>query len=736
MVFENYGGIFQLRLETAEDLASLGKLKESRWAATSAPVGCFRCDPAVLKCLDPNATGRIRTQDLKDAQECLFHFFSNREGTTQQSDVLRLDDLDTTHSEGRELQEACKWILEQLESPGSKEISLEQIRAFRAGYARVFPNGDGIVPLVDIESESTRAFCADVVKYAGEVKDASGKIGYGKEQLQRFLDRARAMRDWMVEGKQTAAAEPRGSELWRWGDATPESTTIVFVLEAKLEQFFWQCDLLRVEPRAASRFELNEDQLEGFDLENALAIEKRLSMAPLSRPTTAGELNLNSGLNPYYEERVWELRDKVLKRALGSDMEKLTREDWEKVKALFEPHKAWLDAKPKNEIESLGEARLTDYLEGELPKEAEMLIERDLAVKDELEQIATVEKLCLLQRWLLEFANNFVNFSRLYDPKRRSLFEEGTLVIDGRELAFSMKVTNRSEHRKIAETSRMFLIYAEITSNVVASSHREKFELVVAVTAGERGGISVDKRGVFFDIEEREWDARVVEVVENPVSLWEAIKAPFQRIGGLAAQKVERIAARKTESIEKATEAGLEKIDSTPAGEGKPSTGSAATPVQKTSVRDLMLGGGLAFAAVGSSLAFIVKTLSEVNPLHLGAVVLALGSIVTLSSGLLGYLKLRSRDMSALLEAAGWAVNSRMKLTRRLGRLFTHRRGLPKGAVKGRRDLIDGFLAEVDVTASRRGQILALIAVLLVVVLGVLAYLNPEAWADLFTSPR
>ena len=731
MVFENYGGIFQLRVETAEDLAFLGKLKESRWAATSAPVACFRCDPAVLKCLDSDETGRIRTQELKDAQEWLFHFLSNREGATRQSDVLRLDDLDTSHSEGRKLQEVCKWILEQLERQGSKEISLEQIRAFRAGYARVFPNGDGIVPLVDIEAENTRAFSADVVKYAGEVKDAAGKIGYGKEQLQLFLDRARAMRDWMVEGKQTAAGEQPGSELWRWGDATPEATAIVSGLEAKLAQFFWQCDLLRVEPRAASRFELSEDELEGFDLENALAIEKRLSLAPLSRPNAAGELNLNSGLNPCYEERVWELRDKVLKRALGTEVEKLTREDWEKVKALFEPHKAWYDGKPKDEIEALGEETLTAYLEGELPKEAEVLIERDLAVRDELERIATVEKLCLLQRWLLELANNFVNFSQLYDPNRRSLFEEGTLVIDGRELAFAMKVTNRSEHRKIAEMSRLFLIYAEITSKVVTSSHREKFELVVAVTAGQRGGIAVGKRGVFFDIEEREWDARVLEVVENPISLWEAVKAPFQRIGGLAARKVEQIAARKTESIEKTAEAGLEKIDATPAREEEPSTGSAAAPGQKTSVRDLLLGGGLAFAAVGSSLAFIVKTLSEVNPLHLAAAVLALGSIVTFSSGLLGYLKLRSRDMSALLEAAGWAVNFRMKLTRRLGRLFTHRRELPKDAVKRRRDLTDGFLAEIEVAQSKWGRILATIAVLLVVVLGVLAYLNPEALADL-----
>ena len=447
-------------------------------------------------------------------------------------------------------------MLEQLGRQGSKEISLEKIRAFRAGYARIFPNGDGIVPLVDIEVGNTRAFCADVVKYAGEVEDAGGKIGYGKEQLESFLDRARAMRNWMVEGRQSG---------WTWGDATSEATAIVFALEAKLEQFFWQCDLLRVEPRAASRFELSEDELEAFDLENALALEKRVSVAPLSRPNAAGELNLSGGLNPHYEERIWVLRDKVLKRALGTDVETLTREDWEKVKALFGPHKAWHDAKPNDEIEALGEEKLSAYIDGELPKEAEALIERDLAVKEELEQIAAVEKLCLLQRWLMELANNFVNFSQLYDPNRRSLFEEGTLVIDGRELSFSMKVTNRSEHRKIVEMSHMFLVYAEITSKVVASAPHEKFELVVAVTSGQRGGIAAGKRGVFFDIEEREWDARILEVVENPISLWEAVKAPFQRIAGLAAKKVERIAAKQTESIETTTEAGLgENRDHTP----------------------------------------------------------------------------------------------------------------------------------------------------------------------------
>jgi len=62
-----------------------------------------------------------------------------------------------------------------------------------------------------------------------------------------------------------------------------------------------------------------------------------------------------------------------------------------------------------------------------------------------------------------------------------------------------------------------------------------------------------------------------------------------------------------------------------------------------------------------------------------------------------------------------------------LGRLFTHRRELPKDAVKKPRDVIDGFLAEIEVAQSRLGRILAVIAVLLALVLAVLAYLNREA---------
>ena len=49
MVFQNYGGIHQLRIESAEDLAFIHQLHPARWAATSVQVESLQCDPAFLE---------------------------------------------------------------------------------------------------------------------------------------------------------------------------------------------------------------------------------------------------------------------------------------------------------------------------------------------------------------------------------------------------------------------------------------------------------------------------------------------------------------------------------------------------------------------------------------------------------------------------------------------------------------------------------------------------------------
>ncbi len=57
MVFQNYGGIHQLRIESAEDLAFIHQLHPARWAATSVQTESLQCDAAFLAYLNTGGGG-------------------------------------------------------------------------------------------------------------------------------------------------------------------------------------------------------------------------------------------------------------------------------------------------------------------------------------------------------------------------------------------------------------------------------------------------------------------------------------------------------------------------------------------------------------------------------------------------------------------------------------------------------------------------------------------------------
>ena len=136
-------------------------------------------------------------------------------------------------------------------------------------------------------------------------------------------------------------------------------------------------------------------------------------------------------------------------------------------------------------------------------------------------------------------------------------------------------------------------------------------------------------------------------------------------------------------------------------------------------MRDLLLGGGIAIAAVGSSLVYLLRTLSQISFLKAGIALVSLVLVVALFSALSGWNNLRKRDMSALLEACGWAVNFRMYMTPGLGYLFSHTPHLPEGARKERRDLVTLFLRQTGYGAFRwaRVGLVSLLAALLTVAL-------------------
>ena len=714
IVFQNYGGIHQLRIESAEDLASIHQLHPARWAATSVQIESLQCDPAFLEYLNQDGSGTIRAEHLRAAVRWIFRMMANGDRMAAASDVLRLADLDTSHEEGRKLKEAAIHILGQLKVENLDEISLEQVRIFRNTYGMTSPNGDGVLPPQHVSDPAAAQLANDVLEHVGGTKDISGADGINEGHLCQFLDGGRKYLAWKARAEDDGAAG-----ILPWGDDTAAAVKLTSELDAKIEQFFWQCDLVKLDARTAERICLSEQDLQNLDGSDLRAMERQLAQAPLQTPNAEGVLNLQGPINPYYQDRMDELPNRVLARAQPDSHESLTRIGWQQVKAIFEPYCAWQAEKPSDGVGELSETTLKEYLDGPAQKKLLQLLLEDLAVKAEVKQVSDLEKLILYQRWLLELANNFVSFSALYDPSRRALFELGNLIIDGRELAFTMKVRNRAEHKKIAQTSKMFLVYAEIT---VSQEQGRSFEIAAALTAGGQGAIEIGKRGIFYDLQGKEWDARVVDMVENPISLWEAIKSPFVKVKKLLSEKLEAFAGTRAGDLEKATTeitTKMEKGESLQQPAQVPSAGAA--PPSGSGMRDMLLFGGIAFAAIGSSLVYLIKTLTDIGLLNAGLALVSLVLVVILFSALSGWSKLRKRDMSALLEACGWAVNFRMYMTRRLGHLFSHTPRLPEGARKERRDRVTLFLRQAGYGASRwtraRVGLVSLLAALLTVAL-------------------
>ncbi len=718
IVFRNYGGIHQLRLESAADLAFIHQLHPARWAATSVQTESLQCDHAFLEYLNQDGGGTIRAEHLREAVKWTFRMMANGDRMAACSDVLRLVDLDTRHEEGRELKEAAIHILGQLNAKSLDEISLEQLRLFQHTYGMTSPNGDGVLPPQHVADPAAAQLANVVLEQVGSTKDKSGEDGINEGHLSRFLDGVRKYLAWKACVEDDGAAG-----ILPWGDDTATAVKLTSEFDGKIEQFFRQCDLVKLDARTAERFCLSEQDLQNLDGTDLRAMEKQLAQAPLQTPNAEGVLNLQGPINPYYQDQIDNLRHRVLSRAQPDSPEVLTRIGWQQVKALFDPYCGWQAEKPADGLGELSESTLKEYLNGPAQKQLFQLLLEDLAVKAEVQQVADLEKLILYQRWLLELANNFVSFSALYDPSRRAMFELGDLIIDGRELAFTMKVRDRAEHKKIAQTSKMFLVYAQITAS---QTQGESFEIAAALTGGGQGAIEIGKRGVFYDLQGQEWDARVVDVLENPISLMEAIKSPFKRAQKLVSEKVEAFAGTRVGDLEKATTeitTKMEKGQSLRQPAQVPAAGAA--PPSSSGMRDLLLAGGIAFAAVGSSLVYLLKTLSQISPVKAGIALVSLVLVVILFSALSGWNKLRKRNMSALLEACGWAVNFRMYMTRRLCYLFSHIPHLPEGARKERRDLVSLFLRQSGYgahrwTRTRVGLVSLLAAVLTVALLNAL----------------
>jgi len=715
MHFDRYGHTYQLRIRTPDELAEVVELDDTLWTALSAPVTGLHCDREFLGFVDLDSNGRIRADEVRAAVRYLLKRLSDPSQIAEGTDVLRLSMIDTSHTEGRRLVETAQYILGAIGEGGQEHISLDHLKGFRDAVGKSVINGDGIITPIASDDEDTREFIADVVSCVEGRSDLTGRKGITEEDLAWFLDAAGDYVAWVEESDLSADGQATG--VMPLGEGTCAAYDAFATVKDKVDEFFDRCSLLRFWPeadaqaRAALLEQLHDRSAHGP------SVRDRLAAGPLAEPNADGVLPLQTGLNPAYVAGMNTFTELVVQPLLGKDTE-LSEADWLHVTTVFAPRVDWMARKPATDVGKLGRDKLRRYLDGPYAKAVQALIARDKEVALRLVEARELKKLVLFHKYLLPLANNFVSFPDLYNPERRALFEMGSLVIDSRWFSLAVKVKDIEEHCRLAKTSGMFVMYVELT-------HRgEPSGLMVAVpaTSGTVGNLCVGKRGVFYDTTGKHYDARILRIIKNPISFREAAVAPFVRLGHFIAGKIEAISGSAQKELEgrvglvtESVRTGVaETIREGPQGGGASapqSGGDGGFGAQGgTSRRDLILGASVSVAALSSAFAFVTSRLTDAleHPGRLAGALAVIILVVLVPTALAAAIKLARRDLSAILEGCGWAINGRMHLSRQQRHQFTR---------------FDGFPKDATGTPGRRWALIVLLVILLgLIIAGVVKF--------------
>ncbi|MDP6490233.1 MAG: hypothetical protein QGH42_04700 [Kiritimatiellia bacterium] len=658
MRFTKIGKTYQLRIETTRDLGQVLELDEALWVATSAPVAAFRCDRKLLELINRDGSGRINTQEMRGAIRWMLNILEDASVPASPGAPLPLKAIRVDSPEGKRLVGSAKDVLATMADKGTAEVSLAQVREYLDKMREKPLNGDGIV-VPEAADGDVRRMIEDVLACTGSTEDASGKPGIDEPQLDAFMDAVKGLLEWRAAGSGVNA-----NSLVPFGAETPAIYDLYAAIEVEVDAFFKACGVLQYDGKAGEHFETAK--LGDVGAMDRAAMDAWLQERPLARVNAEGRLPLSRDLvNPFYADRIEALRDDVLPRILDVCPDDLGEVSWEAVGAALKPYGDYVRSKKGTSVEKLAPERLAAYRDGGLAELVRKLIEEDLRISEVRAGVLMLERLLLYRGHLLRLADNFVSFGDLYDVSERALFEMGSAVIDGRWFNLAFLVDNVAEHQKMAKDSNIFTLYLEVEG----LGGDKPYTVAVPAMTGSKGNLQVGKRGVFFDTEGREHNARVTHIIENPISVREALCVPFVRLWAFLLGKIESMSATSEKALQKKADS-MFKAAPPAAGGGKGQFGSAG----------MMMGLSVSVAAIGSAFAFITKTLTSLSRGQVFLGVLGAALVVMVPVSLIAILKLRRQDLSALLEGCGWAINARMRPTREQRRQFTKPARLPLDA--------------------------------------------------------
>ncbi len=661
--FASVGGTVRVKIQSGEDVRHLGELDRKLWTVLSCPTSGLEFDETTLKLIDVDKDGKIRVDEVIKTAQWLTRILKDADELLKERDSLPLDGFNVDDPDGARLQASARQILKNLQLD-KDSIALEDTADNVKIFAQTQFNGDGIITPASAPDEATAKLIETIAGIASAL-DRSGVPGITAEHVEAFYTACADFQTWMAAGTK---------DVFPYGDKTADALAAVNAIKDKVADYFMRCKLIGFDAASAEAVDVSVAKIAAIE-GNLAAATDQIALQPLAKPAADGKLVLKA-VNPAWKGAI----DAVVS-LVGIKNEALDEAEWAAILGTFAPYVAWMDAKKGAEVEALGLECVNAILKEDKKAALLELLEKDKAEEANALSIEEVDKVLRLNKHFYRFLNNYVVLADFYDPAHKAMFQAGRLYIDQRSTDLCVKVAGPAP--EISSLSGMYILYCACTSEKLGKS----FNIAAVLTDGDVDGLREGKNAVFYDRDGNDYTAKVIAIVDNPISVRQAFWSPYKKVARMINDRIDKRAAEKNEK----SMSGLTEVTNKAADGKEPAIASTF---------DIAKFAGI-FAAIGMAIGFIgqflVKLAEGIASIQVWQLLLILVGLMLLISGpamFIAWRKIRRRDLGPVLNANGWAINAAALVRAKFGKTLTSLAKFPK-------------LTAVDAEARKKARVRA-----------------------------
>lgn len=663
--FSTVGGVKRVNLESGEDLKNLEFLDQKLWTALSCPVNDLEIDPKTLALIDKDGDGKVRVPEILAAVKWAISVLKSADDLLRQEPVFNLSSINEETAEGKILLASARIILKNLGKEDATTLTVAETSDTEKIFATSRFNGDGIITEDSILVSEQLQLLNEVITCVGSLPDRSGKQGISIELLQQFLEACSLYSAWYAKSNDTILV---------FAEKTEEAYLSYLAVKAKIDDYFIRCKLAAFDAQSTDALNLSVARVEAISPKDLSASLSEIAEYPLAKIEAGKSLPLSVGLNPAWEVAMGTFTALIADLKFAGK-QSITESEWNSLSATFSAYTQWKSEKEGAEVEQLGPGRIKEILSSNHKDELVTLIAQDNSLEHEANSIMMVDQLVRYHRDLFTLLKNFVTFYDFYSPGYKAIFQAGTLYIDQRSCDLCIRVNNMQKHSTMVSFSGMFLLYCECTSRTTGQT----MTIVAALTNGDIDNLVVGRNALFYDRNGMDWDATVVKIVDNPISIRQAFFSPYRKVSRFIETQVNKVAAEKdnklTADANKSVEEAHTKID---VAAGPPK--APVPPFDIGKFVGIFAAISLALGAIGTVIASVVAGFLGLTWWKMPFALLGVVMLISGPAMLMAYLKLRKRNLAPILDANGWAINASAVVNIRFGNLLTQLAELPKGA--------------------------------------------------------